>query len=131
MNKSDYDKYYKKGGTYVIPVEIFNELCDELERLSFNYEQALEDLDKKDKEINRLKRQIKIKDEWCSAIWKVGANYDGYGDDLKGLRELVDELIDYSNKARTCDDKSVAYVSWEGEKEIKSNILMERIESDK
>lgn len=33
MNKSDYDKYYKKGGTYVIPVEIFNELFDELERL--------------------------------------------------------------------------------------------------
>ncbi len=34
MNKSDYDKYYKKGGTYVIPVEIFNELFDELERLN-------------------------------------------------------------------------------------------------
>lgn len=45
MNKSDYDKYYKKGGTYVIPVEVFNELFDELERLSFNYEQALEVLD--------------------------------------------------------------------------------------
>lgn len=34
MNKSDYDKYYKKGGTYVIPVEVFNELFDELERLN-------------------------------------------------------------------------------------------------
>ena len=34
MNKSDYDKYYKKGGTYVIPVELFNELFDELERLN-------------------------------------------------------------------------------------------------
>lgn len=34
MNKSDYDKYYKKGGTYVIPVELFNELYDELERLN-------------------------------------------------------------------------------------------------
>ena len=34
MNKSDYDKYYKKGGTYVIPVEVFNDLCDEIERLN-------------------------------------------------------------------------------------------------
>ena len=33
MNKSDYDKYYKKGGTYVIPIEIFNELFDERDRL--------------------------------------------------------------------------------------------------
>ena len=59
MNKSDYDKYYKKGGTYVIPVELFNELFDELERLSFNYEQALEDLDKKDNIINELEEYIK------------------------------------------------------------------------
>lgn len=54
MNKSDYDKYYKKGGTYVIPIEAFNELFDELERLSFNYEQALDDLDKKDNIINKI-----------------------------------------------------------------------------
>lgn len=58
MNKSDYDKYYKKGGTYVIPVELFNELYDELERLSFNYEQVLEDLDRKDNIINELEKEI-------------------------------------------------------------------------
>ena len=34
MNKNDYDKYYKKGGTYVIPVEIFDELFDEVEGLN-------------------------------------------------------------------------------------------------
>ena len=58
MNKSDYDKYYKKGGTYVIPVEVFNELFDELERLSFNYEQALEDLDKKDNIIKEIEKTL-------------------------------------------------------------------------
>ena len=58
MNKSDYDKYYKKGGTYVIPVEAFNELFDELERLSINYEQALEDLDKKDNIINEIEKMF-------------------------------------------------------------------------
>ena len=58
MTKSDYDKYYKKGGTYVIPIEIFNELFDELERLSFNYEQALEDLDKKENIIKEVREYI-------------------------------------------------------------------------
>lgn len=61
MNKSDYDKYYKKGGTYVIPVEVFNELFNELERLSINYEQALEDLDKKDNIINELEKWLEDK----------------------------------------------------------------------
>lgn len=31
MNKSDYDKYYQQGGSYVIPVEIFNELFEDYE----------------------------------------------------------------------------------------------------
>lgn len=33
MNKSDYDVYHKKGGDYIIPVEVFNELFDEIEEL--------------------------------------------------------------------------------------------------
>lgn len=70
MNKSDYDKYYKKGGTYVIPVELFNELFDELERLSFNYEQALEDLEKKDNIINEF-------DKWLLGERMMFYNGDG------------------------------------------------------
>ena len=31
MNKQDYDKYYQQGGSYVIPVEIFNELIEDYE----------------------------------------------------------------------------------------------------
>lgn len=31
MNKEDYDKYYQQGGSYVIPVEIFNELFEDYE----------------------------------------------------------------------------------------------------
>ena len=58
MDKSDYDKYYKKGGTYVIPVEIFDELFYELERLSFNYEQALEYLDSGRQVVESLESKI-------------------------------------------------------------------------
>ena len=31
MNKQDYDKYYQQGSSYVIPVEIFNELFEDYE----------------------------------------------------------------------------------------------------
>lgn len=86
---------------------------------------------KQKEEIDKLKRQIKIKDEWCDRIWEVGTDYDGYGDNLEGLKGIVDELIEYSNKAKKCDDKSVAYIGWKDGKEIKENILMEMIESDK
>lgn len=28
---SDYEQYYQKGGTYVLPIELFNELFGEME----------------------------------------------------------------------------------------------------
>ena len=31
MYKEDYEKYYQKGGSYIIPVEIFNDLLDDYE----------------------------------------------------------------------------------------------------
>lgn len=85
----------------------------------------------REREIERLKRQIKIKDEWCDRIWEIGTDYDGYENNLEELKKLVDELVEYSNKAKKCDDKSVAYIGYENGKEIKENILMERIGSDK
>ncbi len=80
MNESDYDKYYKKGGTYVIPVEAFNELFNELERLSINYEQALEDLDKKDNIINELEKYL---------IEQVEKSYSN---DYDNVLDKLDEL---------------------------------------
>ena len=31
MTDSDFEKYYQKGGTYVLPIEVFNELFGEIE----------------------------------------------------------------------------------------------------
>lgn len=31
MTDSDFEKYYQKGGTYVLPIEVFNELFGEME----------------------------------------------------------------------------------------------------
>lgn len=111
--------------------EYIKELENYIERLEHEEDRLREKLLNKDKEIERLKRQIKIKDEWCDRIWEIGTDYDGYGNNLEELKKLVDELIEYSNKAKKCDDKSVAYISYENGKKIKENILMEELGSEK
>lgn len=66
MNKSDYDKYYKKGGTYVIPVELFNELLDELEELKKNQRLTQEKRDhlhlELDEMVESLQNQLQQKE---------------------------------------------------------------------
>ena len=42
---NNYDKYYRKGGDYVIPVEIFNDLLGELEELHNKIDKAIEYID--------------------------------------------------------------------------------------
>lgn len=40
-------------------------------------------------------------DEWLDMIWCLGVDYDGYTT-VEGLRSLVDELVEMSQKARRC-----------------------------
>lgn len=39
-------------------------------------------------------------DEYLWQIWAIGYDYDGCGDNPKALKGLIDELVDYSKKAR-------------------------------
>lgn len=43
---NNYDKYYRKGGDYVIPVEIFNDLLGEVEELHNKIDKAIEYIEK-------------------------------------------------------------------------------------
>ena len=40
-------------------------------------------------------------DEWLLDIWALGCNYDGENS-VDGLKELIDCLVDMSQKARDC-----------------------------
>ena len=40
-------------------------------------------------------------DEWLWHIWAIGFDYDGYHK-TEDLKELIDELIDMSKRAREC-----------------------------
>ena len=46
MNKQDYDKYYQQGGSYIIPVEIFNELFEDYECFKNDCKKYKEVIDK-------------------------------------------------------------------------------------
>jgi hypothetical protein len=60
----------------------------------------------KDK-IDKLEREIKIKDAWANEIKCNLWGYDGCENSIPGLRGLVDEAIDKSEKIMNCDDKSI------------------------
>ena len=57
MNKEDYEKYYQKGGSYIIPVEIFNELFDEYECFKNDCQKYKEVIDKVR---NNLEKDISV-----------------------------------------------------------------------
>lgn len=46
MNKQDYEKYYQKGGSYIMPAEIFNELLDDYECFKNDCKKYKEIIDK-------------------------------------------------------------------------------------
>lgn len=73
-----------------------------------------------------LERQIKIKDEYLKLIIGVGFDYDGMDDNNEGLRQIIDELVDYARKALNNDDKSVIYATLDNS--MQRNILLEEIE---
>lgn len=111
MTKSDYDKYYKKGGTYVIPIEIFNELFDELERLSFNYEQALEDLDKKDNIIKEVREYI-TSYESIETIQQFDHNKNNEDLDYSTIDEMTRRYMMVHDKILKILDKEVISNEW-------------------
>lgn len=73
--------------------------------------------------IDKLERQIKIKDKWCQLLIDIGFDYDGFNqvDSLKGL---IDELVIYAERSIKNDDTTPIYVGAID----KTNILGEVVE---
>lgn len=61
MKIEDYEKYHQQGGTYVLPVEIFNELLNELENWKEETQQLKDRINKAIEYINQLEHS-----EWVS-----------------------------------------------------------------
>ena len=68
---SEYDEYYQTGGTYVLPVEVFNQLLEE------------------NKKLKTLKRALMS----CLKIDKEKIDY--YADRCETLEKILDEIREY------------------------------------
>ena len=78
-------------------------------------------------EIESLKRQIKIKDEYLKMMWFIGADYDGY-EITDGLKSVIDDLMDLCEKAGNNND---TYAMYEGCGNKYYNILQEEVPAPK
>ena len=74
--------------------------------------------------IEFILRCLQIKNEYLSLIYMIGVDYDGL-EKPDSLKELIDELIDYANKARRDEDTTVEYIRGHGKK---LNILREPLD---
>lgn len=68
-------------------------------------------------------RKLAIKDEYLKLIIDIGYDYDGFNT-VESLKELIDELVGYADKALKNDDKTETYINGKGES---LNILQEVI----
>lgn len=68
-----------------------------------------------------IERKIKIKNAYLQLIIDLSVDYDGYENNIDGLRSLIDMLVEYSLRALKNDDKCT--ISVNGSK--KYNILGE------
>ena len=78
----NYEQYHQKGGTYVLPVEVFDNLLDEKEELEKENKKLKEQLNKK---------EIKPK---IGNLMIIGLE-NFYEQEIK---EKVNEIIDYINE---------------------------------
>ena len=94
MNKQDYDKYYQQGGTYVIPVEIFNELFEDYECFKNDCKKYKEVIDKTKMRISAIikKYQQKIDNEIDMGSQGDHFKICRYEENIKFLKDILKEV---------------------------------------
>lgn len=120
MSIEDYEIYHQKGGTYVIPVEVFNELLEEnqelkkqneeYKRLGFRHlqnkcnelekqlEKANTTLDTHNELIEYMKNQQKEFIEWLLYRIDYGTESISYRDSFREALSKYKEIIGVSNE---------------------------------
>ena len=71
---------------------------------------------------DKLERQIKIKNKYFQMIIDYGFDYDGFND-VSNLKQLIDDIVEFSRAGLDCNDKKVVYIN----SEKKYNILHEEL----
>ena len=83
-------------------------------------------LAEKDKEIDRLNKQVQIMERYLELIYDLGYDYDGFNKE-EDLKSLIDELCRFASLGRACNTTEPIY----GNNGKKYNILHEELKEDK
>lgn len=78
-----------------------------------------------DKEFKGIVCEPNCTDEWLELIWQVGVDYDGCNS-IESLKELIDELIEMSQKARYCLEDGKLFEDKEESQSSREEAIMER-----
>ena len=94
MKLEDYEKYYQKGGSYVIPVEIFNELFEDYECFKNDCKKYKEVIDKLKMRISAIikKYQQKIDNEIDMGSQGDHFKICRYEENIKFLKDILKEV---------------------------------------
>ena len=84
MNYTDFEKYYQKGGAYVLPIEVFNELFSEMESWKAECKQ-------KENIIKEVREKV-------NKTLNVNSDYVDYDFGVELLRQELLEILDKENK---------------------------------
>lgn len=77
-----------------------------------------------------MERRLKIKDEYLRLIIDIGYDYDGYENNIAGLRYLIQEMCRYAKAALNEDDKTPILIGSKNGKAVNLNILGEEITNE-
>ena len=90
MKLDDYEKYYQKGGSYVIPVEIFNELFNDYECFKNDYQKYKEVIDKA---VNDIQEIIDaVNKNTIIAMKQFNFKLEIIQDELSGSNDILKEV---------------------------------------
>ena len=73
-----------------------------------------------------IERKIKIKDAYLKLIIDLSVGYDGYENDINGLKSLIDTFSEYSVRALKNDDKCEISVNGNKKYNILGELLNEK-----
>ena len=90
MKLDDYEKYYQKGGSYVTPVEIFNELFNDYECFKNDYQKYKEVIDKA---VNDIQEIIDaVNKNTIIAMKQFNFKLEIIQDELSGSNDILKEV---------------------------------------
>ena len=97
MSELDYEQYHQKGGTYVIPVEVFDNLLEENQSLNKQLEEY------KKWYQDELEENSKLSELWCDSRAKIRELENQQKEFIEYLENMLDDENDIFSVVRVKD----------------------------